>query len=148
MEISVVKIGPHGRWVKYPTTRNQTSSWSLSPGVEVAGVNVNFGDVSHAAEQTKTFHTRVTGTIRMETRDEGGKDTAQWVLEENPSQKTGIARSFRAAMVAKLDVSPDRKTPGPPQFQATVEAIATVPFWSLGWMEEKMETIRKKVPVE
>ncbi|EJT77077.1 hypothetical protein GGTG_06991 [Gaeumannomyces tritici R3-111a-1] len=148
VEVSVERIGPSGRWSKYPTTRNDASSWKLSPSVGAAGVDVSLGDVSNAKEQTKTFHTFVTGTIRMETRDEGGKDTAQWVLEENEAQKTGIARFFRVAILAKLDVSPERKTPEPPQFQATVEAITTVPFMSRGWAEEKIEVVRKKVPVD
>jgi hypothetical protein len=149
VEVSVEKIAPYGCWTKNPTTRDDKFSWSLKPSVEPPGVGgISVGEVSSSQGQTKTFHTFVDGTMRMETRDEGGKDTAQWVLSENEAQSTGIARSFRVAILVKLAIDPKRKTTEPIKFSATVEAIADVPFTSLGWVEEKVESIRKKVPVD
>lgn len=148
VEVSVEKIAPFGCWTTNPTTREDNFLGTLSPSAEVPGVGaVSLGNVSWSQGQNKTFHTFTDGAIRMETRDEGGKDTAQWVLGENEAQLTGIARSIRVAILVKLAIAPERKTTEPLQFSATIEAIADIPF-SVGWMKEKVDSMRKKVPID
>ncbi|KAF4631246.1 hypothetical protein G7Y89_g6886 [Cudoniella acicularis] len=157
VEVSVEKIAPLSRWALNPTTRNDKFSLSFKPSIEaIPGVgNVSLGELSSSQKQDKLFHTEVEGSMRLETRDEGGKDTAQWVLGENEAQKTGIARALRVAIVVKrailnasdgemIKLSIDEG----PTFRVTVEAVAEVPIMSLGWAEEKFEILRKKVPVD
>jgi hypothetical protein len=149
VEVSVERIAPHDCWTKHPTIRDDSFSWTLKPAVDAPGIGeISFGEICSSETRIKTFHTMVDGTIRLEIRDSGGKDTAQWVLGENEAQSTGIARSLRVAMVVKLAISPGRITTSLPNFSATVEAVADVPFCSQGWIEEQVETMKNKSPMD
>jgi hypothetical protein len=146
VEVAVIDIAPHGSWSLNPTSRKDEFGGILKPEAGAGGANASLGEVSLKQTQDKNFHTKVSGSMKMETRDTGGKDTAQWTLAENPAQKTGIASTLRVAILLKrIRLAEDQKKTGEePTFRGIVEVIADSDLFSS--IEEKLERVRKKVP--
>ncbi|KAI9779171.1 MAG: hypothetical protein M1839_007706 [Geoglossum umbratile] len=118
----VIRIAPCGYFSIHPTQKREevkrSVNLSAQAGGAVAGVNTGFGwELTESVERQD--QTTLAGTIRLEGRTYGPKDTARWVLMENVTQKSGVPANLRGAILLKRKNFDD-------QFIATIQIEAEV----------------------
>lgn len=142
VDVNVTNIAPAASWSLVPTRRTDetatTGKADLGPS---AGPVTASGGVEYSMKQTQDhdFHTTVTGAKRVYERDNGGYDTARWVLEENPAQKTGIIRTLQVGLLLRRTLL-HGKPPGPdpaPTFRGTLDVVVEKDWWSEHLSEAK-----------
>lgn len=132
-------ISPKGSFSIKPTTIKQDIQKFVSLSVQggAFGIGVNSG-FTWAVDQAieKQDQTTLTGTIRLESRVYGPKDTARWSLMENKSQKSSIPSLLRTAILLRR--SSNRR------FLGTVEIDCKVDFASS--VENAAQRIYGRIP--
>ena len=137
----VIDIAPKGHFSLHPTTKKveltRAADISLHGGGGFAtaggGLKWEFKEAQETQDQTM-----LSGTIRLEGRDYGAKNTARWVLGENSSQRTGIPTRLQTAVLLKRKEG--QKTE---KFQAVVEVKAE----AAGVMDRMFGRVPKDDPV-
>jgi hypothetical protein len=139
----VVDIAPRGDFSLQPTQKKVelTRSENLSAQGGGAGVTAGAGLGWELEESYEEDQTTLAGTIRLEGREYGGKNTAKWVLIENQVQKSGLPTLLRTAILLKR-----RKTNyrAEERFQATIEIKADIDFVSS--VEDVIDRVLGRVP--
>ncbi|KAL9636666.1 MAG: hypothetical protein Q9164_002685 [Protoblastenia rupestris] len=129
-DVEVINVSPQGHFSMVPTTKQLELTRSANASIEGSGAPIKpvVGLSWELKESTeKIDRTSLTGTVRLEGREYGGKNTARWTLSENSTQKTGIPTLIRTGILLKR--REDR--PGSNErFQAEIEIRTTVDFVS------------------
>lgn len=103
-EIEVIDIAPQGHHSMLPTTTQveltRSANLSGQGGATGASIAAGLGWELKESKQEKD-ETTLTGSIRLQGREFGGKNTARWTLSENRSQKSGIPTLLRTAILLK-----------------------------------------------
>lgn len=127
----VKKISPDGHYVMNQTTFDESTvknvGASLQGGVEMAGLGLSAG-WSRTQSATIADHISLYGTDRATRQNWGEPDGAEWVLQENSSQRSGIPSSLTTAILVKR--KPDRAFIGMIKIKANMDlgSIAEVLF--------------------
>ncbi|KAF2798983.1 hypothetical protein K505DRAFT_232070 [Melanomma pulvis-pyrius CBS 109.77] len=128
-EVEVIDISPKGHQSMLPT--NKTVELTRSANASVTGGTVVSAGAGLAWEpkesQDKTFETVLAGTIRLEGRAFGGKNTARWTTSENPEAESGIPTLLRTVTLLKRK---EKREGGNMRFKAAVEIRCKVDFVS------------------
>ncbi|KAF2113699.1 hypothetical protein BDV96DRAFT_601177 [Lophiotrema nucula] len=128
-EVEVLSIEPLGHHSLPPTTKLVELTKSVN-------ANVTGGTIVQASaglgwerkeSQEKTRQTTITGTIRLEGRSFGGKNTARWTISENPNDNDGIPTLIRTVTLLRRKL---KKEKGNFRFQAEVAISCKVDFAS------------------
>lgn len=145
-DLEIVDIAPRGRFAIKPTTKQieitRSANASLQGGAAGLEAVVGFG-CELKESQEKTDQTTVTGTIRLEGLNYGGKNTARWTLSENRAQKDGIPTFLRNVVLLKRREKNQIKNI---RFQAVIEIKCSVDL--LTSVEEGIDKLRGHVPVD
>lgn len=140
----VFDIAPKGHFSIQPTKKavELTRSANVSLQGGAGGLSTGGGLGWELKESSdKEDRTSISGTMRLERRSCGAKNTAQWVLMENHTQKTGIPTLIRTAVLLRR-----APTAADQQFQATVEITASVD--TVSSLENFRDRVFGKVPVD
>jgi hypothetical protein len=127
IDISIKKLAPDADWALDPVTLKLERTnvvganlgASFPPGT--AGANA-----SHESKKSKDldYHTTVSGNSRMGAfKDEGGHNSARWVLIENPEHRQGICTMLQAAvlLIRTIEVGKTPKARADQTFKSTME---------------------------
>ena len=128
-DVEVSDIAPRGHYSLNRTTKHveltRTTNASIQGGT-VVSANAGFGWELKEAQDIED-QTSLSGTIRLEGRDFGGKNTARWTMSENRAQNSGIPTFLRT--VTRLRRR--QRKPGPIVcFNAVIEIKCSVDFAS------------------
>jgi hypothetical protein len=133
----VIDIAPKGHFSMHQTKKHVESGRSAQLSLQGPAGPVNPG-VTFAMDLKQSYDTKdqitLSGTMRIEGREFGGKDTARWALMENGVQKSGIPTEVRTAILLKR-----RHDEAEKRFHAVVEVAAGVDLVSsLGNISKKV----------
>ncbi|KAI9698835.1 MAG: hypothetical protein M1820_007342 [Bogoriella megaspora] len=142
-DIEVTDIAPRGHFSLHRTTKQveltRSSNASLQGGTIVTGC-AGIGWEKKEKED-RVDHTTLSGTIRLEGRNFGGKNSARWSMSENKAQFSGIPTWLRTVTrLRRVEKQSDAKT----RFSAMAEVKCSVDFASS--MEESRDRLLGRIP--
>lgn len=115
IDVVVADIAPDASWISDPVTLKLERTLGLKGNLGATFTPASAGlEASYEGKEAKDlqYHTSVDGSIRMENKQEGGYNSARWVLKENPGDPRGICRMLQVAVLLKRIVLKGQ-TPGP-----------------------------------
>jgi hypothetical protein len=120
----VINISPLGSFALRPISKHVESSRQAQFTAQAGGALPVTPGIALGLETKESYDTSaqmsLTGAMRMEDRESGGKDTARWALMENSTTKTGTPTYLRTAILLRR-----RHDEAAQRFQATVEIQVT-----------------------
>ncbi|KAF2269527.1 hypothetical protein CC78DRAFT_612482 [Lojkania enalia] len=142
-DVEVLDIAPKGHQSLLPTTKTVELTRSANANISSGTiVNAEAGLGWELKESTEKQHqTTLSGTIRLEGRPYGGKNTARWTMSENKSQKAGIPTLLRTVTLLRRK---QKKEGQVARFQAEVDIKCSVDFASS--LEEGMDGLFGRIP--
>lgn len=142
-DVEVLDSAPKGHHSLLATTETVELTKSANANI-AAGTVVTAGaglgwELKHSTE--KKHQTTLSGSIRLEGRPYGGKNTVRWTISENPSQKTGIPTMLRTAVLLRRKQKQDGDAV---KFLAEVDIRCSVDFVSS--LEEGVDSLVGRIP--
>jgi hypothetical protein len=129
LDIKVAEVAPDAGWASDPITLKLERTIGVTGNVGASLTPANAGlTTKYEGKEAKdlVYHTSVSGTSRMEgLKNQGGPNSARWILKENPKQKQGICTMLQVAVLLRRPVEEGKNPkPRPEQtFKSTMEIV-------------------------
>ena len=105
-DVKVQKVTPYGRQSMMQTTQTETFKLGAQIGASFSGANASISP-ERTVEKTTTHAMEITGDNPCD--NAGSYQTAQWLLNENKSQHSGIVSLLRTCVLLTRDTNDEFK---------------------------------------